>query len=508
MTRVVHVIIATTMLAVPASAFALTGAAAAPGQTDTPLNLRVAPGRVTFGHSVTVTGALPTTDAGKRVVLDTAARGSSTWRQVATATVGRHGGFRFQVVPRQSGLLRVVSPAVPSPAPLASIASAGGVPGAGSSPLRAVTVAAQFHLAPGQAAVVGGGPAQMRGTLLPAVAGRDGGAAGAHRPWLADALTSGRTGRRGGFRLHFRPTAGGRRLRMQFAGDNHNASTARPAGSVSVLTPTVASWYDDSGNTACGFHAGLGVANRTLPCGTKVVLQYGGRTVTAVVDDRGPYVGGRDWDLNQSTAAALGFAGVGTVYSSSADAPARPAATGISPAVAGPGAVWRRPYSEADVRTLHRPYRHGRVLCVGGAAAAARVARTPGDRRRRAGPRAVVTTASYEARRFGVGSAMPAARARRLCPDGVYLAPDFPYYRAASARSWRWSAPARTPSRSSGSTRPTWTCPASPRRGPRCAGSPWRSSARPACTARSASGPTSWSPRSPPTPKSRAASSC
>jgi DNA polymerase-4 len=49
------------------------------------------------------------------------------------------------------------------------------------------------------------------------------------------------------------------------------------------------------------------------------------------------------------------------------------------------------------------------------------------------GPRAVVTTASYEARRFGVGSAMPAARARRLCPDGVYLTPDFPYYREASA---------------------------------------------------------------------------
>jgi DNA polymerase-4 len=49
------------------------------------------------------------------------------------------------------------------------------------------------------------------------------------------------------------------------------------------------------------------------------------------------------------------------------------------------------------------------------------------------GPRAVVTTASYEARRFGVGSAMPAARARRLCPDGVYLKPDFTYYRQVSA---------------------------------------------------------------------------
>ncbi len=48
------------------------------------------------------------------------------------------------------------------------------------------------------------------------------------------------------------------------------------------------------------------------------------------------------------------------------------------------------------------------------------------------GPRAVVTTASYEARRFGVGSAMPAARARRLCPGGVFLPPDFAYYREAS----------------------------------------------------------------------------
>ena len=50
------------------------------------------------------------------------------------------------------------------------------------------------------------------------------------------------------------------------------------------------------------------------------------------------------------------------------------------------------------------------------------------------GPRAVVTTASYEARRHGVGSAMPAARARRLCPDAVFLAPDFATYRDVSRR--------------------------------------------------------------------------
>lgn len=48
------------------------------------------------------------------------------------------------------------------------------------------------------------------------------------------------------------------------------------------------------------------------------------------------------------------------------------------------------------------------------------------------GPRAVVTTASYEARRFGVYSATPASRARRLCPDAVFIPPDFDHYRARS----------------------------------------------------------------------------
>jgi DNA polymerase-4 len=51
------------------------------------------------------------------------------------------------------------------------------------------------------------------------------------------------------------------------------------------------------------------------------------------------------------------------------------------------------------------------------------------------GPRAVVTTASYEARQLaGIHSAMPAAVARRRLPDAVYLPPDFPAYREASAR--------------------------------------------------------------------------
>jgi DNA polymerase-4 len=73
----------------------------------------------------------------------------------------------------------------------------------------------------------------------------------------------------------------------------------------------------------------------------------------------------------------------------------------------------------ASVELRRRPQLRGLPLIVAGS-----------------GPRAVVTTASYEARRFGVDSAMPAARARALCPDAVVITPDFEAYRRASAEVW------------------------------------------------------------------------
>jgi len=79
----------------------------------------------------------------------------------------------------------------------------------------------------------------------------------------------------------------------------------------------VASRFDDYGQPlACGgtlTEGQLGVASRTLPCGTVVTIAYRGRVVHVPVVDRGPYVPGRTWDLTGATAEALDFPGLGTV---------------------------------------------------------------------------------------------------------------------------------------------------------------------------------------------------
>jgi rare lipoprotein A (peptidoglycan hydrolase) len=78
-----------------------------------------------------------------------------------------------------------------------------------------------------------------------------------------------------------------------------------------------ASWYGPGlwgRGTACGVilrPTTVGVAHKALPCGTMVRFVYHGRTVTAPVIDRGPYVKGRSWDLTAAASEALRFEGVG-----------------------------------------------------------------------------------------------------------------------------------------------------------------------------------------------------
>lgn len=99
---------------------------------------------------------------------------------------------------------------------------------------------------------------------------------------------------------------------------SRSSSTSSRSGSSGWSSARV-SWYGPGfyGHTMAGGgkleRNSMVVAHRSLPFGTRIQFEYGGHSCTAVVRDRGPYVGGRTFDLGPGTAHALGFSGVGTV---------------------------------------------------------------------------------------------------------------------------------------------------------------------------------------------------
>jgi rare lipoprotein A len=107
------------------------------------------------------------------------------------------------------------------------------------------------------------------------------------------------------------------RVRLRQAPGFHPAR--RHVGRLNVYRHAQASWYGPGlyGNrTGCGgtLQPGrLGVAHKTLPCGTMVTFKHRGRRVRVPVIDRGPYVGGREYDLTEATARRLGFRGHGAI---------------------------------------------------------------------------------------------------------------------------------------------------------------------------------------------------
>lgn len=105
-----------------------------------------------------------------------------------------------------------------------------------------------------------------------------------------------------------------RRSNIRSSGVVNKATSKRLVRS---LNRTGASWYGPGlwGNrTACGNvlrPKTMGVAHKTLPCGSKVLIGYHGRYVMAKVIDRGPYIRGRAWDLTLAVSDALRFTPVG-----------------------------------------------------------------------------------------------------------------------------------------------------------------------------------------------------
>jgi rare lipoprotein A (peptidoglycan hydrolase) len=88
---------------------------------------------------------------------------------------------------------------------------------------------------------------------------------------------------------------------------------------LNVYRSVQASYYGPGlyGNgVACGgtlTPSTMGVANKTLPCGSKVTLRHKGKTITVPVIDRGPYSGNRVYDLTSATKNKLGYVGIGPI---------------------------------------------------------------------------------------------------------------------------------------------------------------------------------------------------
>ena len=285
---------------------AATQAAGAPvttGGAKATLSLNVASGgqKVRYGKRIAVSGVLSPRSAGKPLRLERAVAGRG-FRPVATSRTAADGSYRFVLKPSRSGSYRAVS-------------SDGS---AASAPRRVIVVA---RLAGRARRHVLGGRVRVKGLLLPRLRGRGvrlqlrtrGG-------WKTVDRT--RTGRAGRFKASFKPPRAGRyRLRVRSSGTRALGSGRDRLRTVYVYRPARASWYGPGlwGNpTSCGgaLTAGrLGVANKSLPCGTRVTFRYRGRSVTVPVIDRGPFGAGREWDLTAATKRRLGFGDVGVVWS-------------------------------------------------------------------------------------------------------------------------------------------------------------------------------------------------
>lgn len=257
--------------------------------------------RLAYGEALTVRGQVSGGEPGQQVKLLYAPRGED-FKTVDTARTGDRGGYRLRHRPTRTGSVRVLTG------------------GATASRARTVQVGGRIVAAEREDVKVGG-RVTVGGRLQPGYRGRrilvQQRKAG---KWVT--AKRDRTGRRGRFSASWgvERGAGRYRTRVLFRGDSRNPRAVDKTR-MFVYRPGQASYYGPGlyGNrTACGqtlTPSTLGVANRWLPCGTRVTFRYHGRTVTVPVIDRGPFSGTRIWDLTYATKQKLGFGSTGVVWS-------------------------------------------------------------------------------------------------------------------------------------------------------------------------------------------------
>jgi len=191
---------------------------------------------------------------------------------------------------------------------------------------------------------------QINGTLGTGAAGRAVALQAQSGPGQWTTIATTRAEGDGSFGTSWRAATMGRwTIRAVPAGDALSAQAgAAPSTTATVFRGATATWYSMPGNrTACGVRlrrSTMGVAHRTLPCGTPVDVTWGGRTVTVPVIDRGPFTSGVHYDLTLAAARTLGFVAAGRVRVGVLPAGPTTAPSPISavpPALAGGGITTR-----------------------------------------------------------------------------------------------------------------------------------------------------------------------
>jgi len=284
-------------IAITTSAQADGGVTPTSERSSVPFHVSVAPNEVKTGRSVTVSGGSGTTNAGGNVRLQFRDAGTRSWQRVKAVPTDARGRFKTSVTAERSGALRTAT-------------STGRV-----SDVRKIRVHSALKVKLSSHRVKLGRSLLIRGVVKPA-----------GRRWIKIGISSSkdikvRTKPSGGFKARWKPESSGN-FRMRIRSADNSAAFGDKSRRIKVMgmRPSGASYYGPGlyGNgVACGgtlMPDTMGVANKTLPCGTKVTISYHGRTVTVPVIDRGPYIAGRDYDLTEATRNRLGFGGVGTIW--------------------------------------------------------------------------------------------------------------------------------------------------------------------------------------------------
>ena len=269
---------------------------------------------IRFGDRVTLRGQFPGAP-GAAVTIQYKAASSRSFRQVARTRTNENSRWTARVKPRGTGMWRArltSAPRAPQAGddPLETQASVDPETGERRVAVRSVTrVQATGHAVVGQSVRVKGHVAPGGKRKVTVEIGRK--------------RVSTHTNGRGRFDVRVKAgSTGSYKVRARAKGNRKAAASSDGAGKVTVYRHAQASWYGPGlyGNrTACGqtlSPSTLGVAHKSMPCGTKLTLRHGNNTVRVKVIDRGPYVGNREFDLTEATRNKLGFGSTGTILTS------------------------------------------------------------------------------------------------------------------------------------------------------------------------------------------------